>query len=79
MVQAASFGKPVLVPSVGYMNSMVAKHKIGLTFRHKDDTHFYHQFGVLRDSFGLYTDAAARFGQRFTLDNVEAALAQALL
>ena len=79
LVEAAAFGKPVLVPSVGHMNSMVKQHGIGLRYRHGDDADFVKQFRVLRKTFSKYSDSAMRYGESFTREKIHEALASALL
>ena len=79
MVQATSFGKPVLVPSIGYMKSMVKQFGIGLTYRNNNDADFVRQFKVLRENFYKYSDNARQFGKGFDKEKVDAALAKALL
>lgn len=77
--EAASFGKPVLVPDTGYMGSIVAKREIGMTYRHRDEVHFRQQFGVLRRAYTEYKEAATLFSKEFGLEKVHAALAKAFV
>jgi glycosyltransferase involved in cell wall biosynthesis len=74
MIQAASYGKPVLVPSIGYMYSMVRKYHIGMAYRHLDFDDFHKQFSIIKSTWKQYQDNAVEFGEKFDLPSLHKAL-----
>lgn len=74
LIQAIDHGKPVLVPDVGLMNSLVADNGIGATFNHLSYDDFESQFLRLRSEYTRYLDSVMEFRQGFTKDAVFAAL-----
>lgn len=70
LFQAASYGKPVLVPDIGHMASMVRQHGIGLAFTCGDSSDFQHKFHLLRGDSERYIPAALEFAQRHDQDNL---------
>lgn len=79
LIQAASYGKPVLVPDIGYLRSMVSQYGIGITYRHGNFIDFYNQFKMIRRSYRKYINNALQFSEDFTYNRICAALDSALL
>lgn len=73
MIQAASYGKPVLVPDIGYMGSMTRRHGLGMVYRHGDNEDLVHQWDLLRRHFARYEANARAFGASFGRESLEAA------
>jgi len=64
LLQATSYGSPVLVPDIGNMGVTVRRNGIGLTYRHLDLKHLRHQFDELRRDPARFRDSALRFSRR---------------
>jgi glycosyltransferase involved in cell wall biosynthesis len=81
MIEAASYGKPVLVPDIGYMEARVRNEGIGLHFRHRHYADLRRQFQLMRETSGHYATAAMQFANQFDATHVrqsiEAALSEA--
>lgn len=74
LTQAAGYGKPVLVPDIGHMASIVRRHGIGLTYAHGYDVDLYSQFGLLREKCERYAPAALEFGRSHDREHLYRAL-----
>jgi glycosyltransferase involved in cell wall biosynthesis len=75
LLQAASYGSPVLVPDIGSMAGTVRHYGIGLTYRHLDLKHLRRQFDEMRRDPARFRDNALRFSRRVNEKAVFAALA----
>lgn len=75
LLQAASYGSPVLVPDIGYMGATVRRYRIGLTYRHLDLDHLRHQYDELRRDPARFRDNALRFARRADEKKINEALA----
>lgn len=78
LIQAVDHGKPVLVPDVGLMNSLLAENGIGSTYDHLCYDDFEAQFVTFRREHACYLDNVMRFRRRFSRDRIFAALERGL-
>lgn len=74
MLQASSYGKPVLVPRGGLMAYWVMKHGFGRTFGEGSYDDFLQEVEFLRQNYHDYVIPAKQFAERFTREHVYAAL-----
>lgn len=79
MMRAAASGKPALVPSIGYLASMVKKFRMGLVYRNNDYADFRRQFKRLRKDFHSYSENARQYGSGFDKEKIYAALESAFI
>lgn len=63
MLEALSYGKPVLVPDIGLMNVRVINHQLGRTFKRLSYDSFYEQFNKLRTEYRIYADTTNQYFQ----------------
>jgi glycosyltransferase involved in cell wall biosynthesis len=75
LFQAAWYGKPVLVPDIGHMATMVRRHGIGLTFAHNNTADLRRRFHDLRRQADQFVPAARAFGRRNDLAHLHQAFA----
>ena len=68
MIQALSYGKPVLVPDVGLMYERVRGHRLGLCFEHKNYESFAENYSELRESFATFRPDVERYYRTFYSD-----------
>lgn len=68
MIQALSYGKPVLVPDVGLMYERVRGHRLGLWFEHKNYESFAENYSELRESFATFRPDVERYYRTFYSD-----------
>lgn len=64
LLQATSYGCPVLVPDIGYMGDAVCRYDIGLTYRHLNLRSLCRQLNRLRRDPVIFRDNALRFSRR---------------
>jgi len=76
MVQATSFGKPVIVPSVGYMNHMVDEYNVGLTYKNNDIVDLFRKFNIIKKEYFKYSENALNFSKNFSRENIDGALSK---
>lgn len=75
MLEALSYGKPVLVPDVGLMSIRVINHYLGRTFKHLSYDSFYAEFIRLRNEYRIYADTAMQyFTNNFSQERINMAL-----
>jgi glycosyltransferase involved in cell wall biosynthesis len=77
LAQACAYGKPVLVPDIGHMASMVRQRDIGLMFRHLDESDFREKAQLMRREHARYAPRALAAGKEYSLDALHRALDQA--
>ncbi len=78
LLQAASYGKPVLVPHTGLMAYWVNQHGIGRTFSEGSYESFWQEWSILKQSYRDLEEPARRFARRFTREQVYEALDRGL-
>jgi len=54
MLEALSYGKPVLVPNIGLMSRRVVDNQLGRTFKHLSYSSFCDEFHILRTEYHIY-------------------------
>ena len=54
MLDALSYGKPVLVPNTGLMSARIVDNQLGRTFKHLSYSSFCEQFHILRNEYQIY-------------------------
>ncbi len=74
MIQACSYGKPVLVTNIGYLNSMVKKFKIGITYRANNYNDLYKQYNFMKLHWKNYVDSVYEFNKFYELSQIEKTL-----
>lgn len=74
MIQACTYGKPVLVPNTGYMYSMVKRYSIGLVYRHMDFEDLRKKFTIIRKSWKKFKISSEEYGRRFDISFLHKAL-----
>lgn len=80
MLQALDAGKPVLVPGSGLLGYRVRQHAIGETYRYSDMADLFHRWQAFKKRpAGDYSDAIARFMQKFSQEALSRCLQKAIL
>ena len=79
MIEAASYGKPVLVPDIGYLKARVDEFGIGLTFCHHSFKDLCSQFNVIRYTYSKYVKAAYQFAKQFDMQHINSAIEISLI
>jgi glycosyltransferase involved in cell wall biosynthesis len=74
LFQAVSYGKPVLVPDIGHMSSMVKRYGIGLTYAAVDEIDFINKFEIIRREGHKYIPATKEFASKHNQSQLSAAL-----
>jgi glycosyltransferase involved in cell wall biosynthesis len=78
LVQAASYGKPVLVPDIGYMGKTVKQHRIGLCYSNGSDADFLRAYRKLCRTAYRYEPSVRAFAERYTSSAVDMHLSRLL-
>lgn len=68
MIQALSYGKPLLVPDRGLMYERVRKHHIGLWFEHQNYEGFVEKYLEICDSFEVFQPDIKKYYREFHSD-----------
>ena len=74
MIQAASYGKPVLVPRGGLMAYWVNQYQFGRTFAPGSFQDFKREFHLMRREWSKYVPFTSAFARQFSRDAVYRAL-----
>ncbi|MFZ4801566.1 MAG: hypothetical protein ACOYLR_06205 [Chlorobium sp.] len=74
MIEAASFGKPVLVPDIGYMNARVKQYGIGISYQHRNYDDLCIKFQLMRSSSDNYVENVIQFSYQFNDENIYSAI-----
>jgi glycosyltransferase involved in cell wall biosynthesis len=65
MIQALSYGKPVLVPDTGLLRDRIERHKLGRTFEHLSYESFCSEYRRLRGDYQVYADDVEAYMERY--------------
>jgi len=79
LVQAASYGKPVLVADLGHMGSLVKRGRIGLCYKNRDEADFLRLYRILCDTAPHYIEQARVFAESYSSREIDAHLSRCLL
>jgi glycosyltransferase involved in cell wall biosynthesis len=77
LVQACAYGKPVLVPDIGYMAARVRADGVGLTFRHGNGVDMRRKLTLMRESYADFQPRVRSFARGFSEDELVAHFASA--
>lgn len=61
MTMVLSYGKPVMVPSLGLMKTRVERNKVGRVYQHKNYASFREEFTNLRDEHETYHENIKKY------------------
>jgi glycosyltransferase involved in cell wall biosynthesis len=78
LLKALSYGKPVLVPNVGWMASTVRKYGLGATYRYMDFGGMCKGYRWLAAHHAEFTERCLAAARAFDQQHVENAIAEAL-
>jgi len=78
MVQAALYGKPVLVADKGLMSLRTEKSQLGLTYRVGDSADLIAKWNILKETYPNYLEALRGFSQQFSTENCQQSLIKIL-
>jgi glycosyltransferase involved in cell wall biosynthesis len=70
MTMVLSYGKPVLVPSVGLMKTRVQMNKVGRVYKHNNYTSFKEEFAKLREEHETYHENIKKYYENEFSDEV---------
>jgi hypothetical protein len=77
-MQATQYGKAVLVPDVGLLNSYVRDHDLGLTYEHGSYVDFERKAASLGSVYRDYAENVDQFSEMFTQEQIYAHLRKGL-
>jgi hypothetical protein len=64
MIQALSYGKPILVPDTGLIKDRVEQNGLGRTFKHLSYESFFQEYIKLQSEYWQYTDTIETYIQK---------------
>lgn len=78
MIQATTYGKPVIVPNTGYMKSMVDRHKIGITYAENNYDDLLSKYMHMKAYAEEYVGAVYKFANMHGKAHITSALSKIL-